>query len=695
VKIALRAAVSPGHPTSAAAQAIVTSLPAKGVLVDALGGVVTAAPYTLPTPEVTYTPATHGCGVPYTSFTVAAGDGAAASAASEVIVSVVGAPDAPSVDFSPPAATTAPQPYVYTLVARDGDILGECASAEVRVRIASLPEIGALHQVGSDGVTLGALIATSGTALTHATTHLTAGTVTAKVAYVPVDDNSPIGYGPGVAARGPTYKATFTYFATDGDGGDAQVSAAEMATITVSHAPTTAGEQLTAPILLASSVDGEQALGVGGGYNVAGHAAMFDGLDDALVAVFPSEVAGSFMSFTVEAWFKATSAAHGGATLVLLPGTAALHLQHFGGLALQVRSTLGRTLQAATPALPNDGAWHHVAAEYDASAERARVYLDGALAGEMAHTPLQRSDLFGAVRGPTLMYVGGDGSSKSSHCFRGQVDEARVWSSARAESRAALRTNTAAGTEPGLVAYFRFDIQPGSDPASTAVIDFGPYNLSAAFVNAGGRASVVASTAPVVRHPTRTRVGRSVQVRLHVADADRSSLTYHVTGLPDFGELYALPGRNRITQLPYLLLGSLGDGSGTPAVEYTPTSALATGDTFEFSVTEPSPGRRHHTGVIAIVVDPINTVPRPQPVQPVNVAVDTFTPLRVSATFGEGGALRFFVSTLPGVGTLHQTSDGVTPGAVVVAPREEISFVAGSTATLVYASTGVVLVNTA
>lgn len=504
VKIALRAAASPGHARYALTKAIITTLPKKGVLVDALGGVVTAAPYTLPTPEVTFQPAKHGCGAPhYASFKVASGDGLAASLTSTVTVSVASVPDEPSVDPTPAgaAATTAPKPYVFTLVARDGDILSECVSSDVRVRVASLPEIGALHQVAADGVKPGALISAPGTALSHATTDVTTGVVTVKVAYVPVDDYSAAGYAPGATAKGAPYTATFTYLATDGVGAAAETSAAETATITVSQAPAVVGSQLTVPILLASSVDGEKATGTGGSYNVAGHAAMFDGLDDAVAAVFPPALAGSFTSFTVETWFKATSAAHGGAALFVLPGTAALHLQHFGGLALQVRSTLGRTLQASTPAAPNDGAWHHVAAEYDAAAERVRVYLDGALAGAATHAPLQRSDIFGSVSGPSLLYVGGDGSAASSHCFRGQMDEARVWSSAIAPSRASLRANTAAGTEPGLVAYFRFDVEPGSTPASAAVRDFGPHNLTAGFVgsNSDGRASVVASTAPVVR----------------------------------------------------------------------------------------------------------------------------------------------------------------------------------------------------
>ena len=36
------------------------------------------------------------------------------------------------------------------------------------------------------------------------------------------------------------------------------------------------------------------------------------------------------------------------------------------------------------------------------------------------------------------------------------------------------------------------------------------------------------------------------------------------------------------------------------------------------------------------------------------VAADSVTPVTLRATYGEGGALRFFVSALPGVGRLHQ-----------------------------------------
>jgi hypothetical protein len=173
----------------------------------------------------------------------------------------------------------------------------------------------------------------------------------------------------------------------------------------------------------------------------------------------------------------------------------------------------------------------------------------------------------------------------------------------------------------------------------------------------------------------------------------KCNLQRYITGLPTDGGLYALPGKERILHVPHLLSGA-GDGSGTPAVQYVPTTSLATADTFEFAVSESSGSGLqltvHHAGVIAIVVDPINTVPRPRPVAPVSAAVDTSTPVQMSATFGEGGALRFFVSTLPDVGTLHQTADGKTPGAAVAAPGEEITFVFGSKATLVYSSAGVV-----
>jgi hypothetical protein len=75
---------------------------------------------------------------------------------------------------------------------------------------------------------------------------------------------------------------TFSYYATDREH---ERSAAETATVTVSQAPAISGPPmaLTVPILMASSVNGENATGAGGRYHVAGHAALFDGLDDAVV----------------------------------------------------------------------------------------------------------------------------------------------------------------------------------------------------------------------------------------------------------------------------------------------------------------------------------------------------------------------------------------------------------------------------
>ena len=95
-------------------------------------GVVTAAPYTLPTDSVTFHPAPHGCGSPYVSFEVAAGDGAAASTAfNEVVIAVAGVADRPVVDPIPgPIVVEAGAHVVVTVTARDGDILSECLSDE-------------------------------------------------------------------------------------------------------------------------------------------------------------------------------------------------------------------------------------------------------------------------------------------------------------------------------------------------------------------------------------------------------------------------------------------------------------------------------------------------------------------------------------------------------------------------------------
>ena len=101
------------------------------------------------------------------------------------------------------------------------------------------------------------------------------------------------------------------------------------------------------------------------------------------------------------------------------------------GGRLRFYSGTGETYQALRSGQPvADGAWHHVAAVYDAEAGTLRLVVDGRVVDTLsghAASPSRRSEL--AVGGR----VGADSSTQAgtTPLFSGRLDEIRVWGKAR------------------------------------------------------------------------------------------------------------------------------------------------------------------------------------------------------------------------------------------------------------------------
>src|SRR5581483_2001610 len=100
--------------------------------------------------------------------------------------------------------------------------------------------------------------------------------------------------------------------------------------------------------------------------------------------------------------------------------------------------------------------WHHVAATYDGST--AALYVDGVQLGSSA------------VSGPlnTSGYpVESAARTTTSHaCFQGQLDEVRIWNSARSASQiGAAMHQRLMGTESGLAAYWPLEESVGTTTA--------------------------------------------------------------------------------------------------------------------------------------------------------------------------------------------------------------------------------------
>jgi hypothetical protein len=101
-----------------------------------------------------------------------------------------------------------------------------------------------------------------------------------------------------------------------------------------------------------------------------------------------------------------------------------------------------------------DANWHHIAATFDGVNQK--FYVDGVL----------RSSTTGVVYSPTnsTIRIGGrqDTTVFSLNPFNGNIDEVRLWNTARTQSEIQQSYSSLSGNETGLVSYLRFDESSGT-----------------------------------------------------------------------------------------------------------------------------------------------------------------------------------------------------------------------------------------
>ena len=195
--------------------------------------------------------------------------------------------------------------------------------------------------------------------------------------------------------------------------------------------------------------------------NVNGGTLALDGVNDHVLVA--NNIALNNANWTIESWFK--TAAHTAAGDVNI-GRIVSKAQGTGGNQYSLYMSQGKIFVAtntisttilSTASTFNDDQWHHASGVYDGNT--LKLYVDGNLVQSAAVTGT-----------PTLdtknMFIGSyDGTQQF---FDGQVEEVRVWASAR--TAAEVRDNydqQLTGSETGLAAYYRFD----DDNADTVVRD--------------------------------------------------------------------------------------------------------------------------------------------------------------------------------------------------------------------------------
>ena len=159
--------------------------------------------------------------------------------------------------------------------------------------------------------------------------------------------------------------------------------------------------------------------------------------------------------FTVEAWVKPT----GGAWVAVV--SKFVHTSSNEGYSLEIFSDNKVSLlygnnwsdwnATTSDTALTSGVWSHIAATYDGTT--AKIYINGNLSQSATWTN-------GVTDSGTPLLIG---SRSGTTFYGGQIDEVRVWSTARTASQ--LRETmqkTLIGNEAGLSAYYRLDESDGT-----------------------------------------------------------------------------------------------------------------------------------------------------------------------------------------------------------------------------------------
>jgi len=243
-------------------------------------------------------------------------------------------------------------------------------------------------------------------------------------------------------------------------------------------------------------------------------ALVFDGVDDYLLTsdLLP---AMTNETLTLEFWLKADAPGMLVSERVAAMGWYESHMELHpdGQVAVHVNSV--PTISLGRISL---GTWHHVALRYDKATLTLDGFLDGTPSLQRAAGDWWACFEFGAVSvgwGFRLFLSHGFTAEPGARAFfNGQLDEVRIWNTARTEDEIQIYMNGGlVGSEAGLVAYYRCDEGSGTvvRDATSRGLDAGLSNGPAWVVSeALGRPRCITGSA----HEITTRSAR-VRGALH------------------------------------------------------------------------------------------------------------------------------------------------------------------------------------
>lgn len=193
-----------------------------------------------------------------------------------------------------------------------------------------------------------------------------------------------------------------------------------------------------------------------------------DGTDDKLVVLDNASFdVGTATDFTLEAKVKFTVSQQDYTGIIAKGNSGAfyqlvLYNNKLGAEISNGAEMIGVEDGLLSSTILNDGNWHHVAMVVNRASNNARLYVDGIEEGN-ATDPLISDNLNSSED----LLMGAE--RLSIFHFKGQLDEIRIWNTARSSSEITSdMSECLSSTEAGLVAYYNFENGQGT----SSLIDY-------------------------------------------------------------------------------------------------------------------------------------------------------------------------------------------------------------------------------
>lgn len=200
--------------------------------------------------------------------------------------------------------------------------------------------------------------------------------------------------------------------------------------------------------------------------NIHSSALQFDGVNDVVSVAHDNNLNLSASGFTVELWVNAEGSGGDAGLLDKMDQTPTsifngwkLNLNNVGTAPIFYIGDDDAFFAVGHTTAINDGAWHHVAAVYDANNSTIEIYVDGVAGG----SPVSVSSLTVSQFANTENLLIGSDSSAANPSLNGMMDDVRIWSEARtAQEIADNFDKSLTGNETNLEAYWKFDQADGA-----------------------------------------------------------------------------------------------------------------------------------------------------------------------------------------------------------------------------------------